>query len=180
MTESPKVTQHRTEDLTADTREAIIRLCIAAFRSDDFQRMFSYPYPDGQHLLAYHRDTLVCHAAVTTRWLQPAGVPVLKTAWVDALATSPDCQRQGYGSVVMRHLANNIPDYDIAGLKTASVTFYQRLGWECWRGPLAGRRGDGVVPTPEQRGVMVLPLRQTPSLDFDSLLTIECQPGRVW
>jgi hypothetical protein len=49
-----------------------------------------------------------------------------------------------------------------------------------WRGPLAGRLEEGLVPTPEQRGVMVLRLPSTPLLDLDALLTIECQPSRIW
>ena len=32
----------------------------------------------------------------------------------------------------------------------------------------------------EQRGIMILQLSQTPRLDLDSLLTIECQTGRIW
>ena len=48
-----------------------------------------------------------------------------------------------------------------------------------WRGPLAGRSEQGLVPTPEQTGIMVLRLSQTPALDLHSTLTIECQPGRI-
>src|SRR5439155_1283171 len=46
--------------------------------------------------------------------------------------------------------------------------------------PLAGRSGAGLIPTPDQRGVMILRLRDTPSLDLDTLLTIEVQPTRIW
>ena len=80
----------------------------------------------------------------------------------------------------MRRLATEIDDYEIACLQTDKPGFYERLGWELWRGPLAGRGDHGLVPTPEQRGVMVLRLRQTPPLDLDTQLTIECQPHRIW
>jgi aminoglycoside 2'-N-acetyltransferase I len=81
----------------------------------------------------------------------------------------------------MRHLAAEIePEYVIACLETDKEGFYERLGWQTWRGPLAGRSENGLVPTPEQHGIMVLRLSETPALDFDSLLTIECQPGRIW
>jgi hypothetical protein len=43
--------------------------------------------------------------------------------------------------------------------------FYSRLGWETWRGSLAGRSDDGLVPAPDQRGVMGLRLSRTPGLD---------------
>ena len=87
----------------------------------------------------------------------------------------------GYGSAVMRRLARDIDDdYVIGCLQTERVTFYGRLGWEVWRGPLAGRGADGPVPTPDQTGVMVLRLSKTPAVDLDGALTIECQKERIW
>jgi hypothetical protein len=71
-------------------------------------------------------------------------------------------------------------EYALACLETDKEAFYERLGWRQWRGPLAGRGEHGLVPTPEQQGIMVLCLPQSPVLDFDSLLTIECQTGRIW
>lgn len=36
----------------------------------------------------------------------------------------------------MRHLAEAVSeDFDIACLETERVSFYERLGWEEWRGP---------------------------------------------
>ena len=120
------------------------------------------------------------HAVVTTRWLQPEGLPLLRTAYVDAVATSPAQQGRGVGSAVMRRLASAVADYDIAGLETERVGFYERLGWVEWQGPLAGRSDDGLIPTPEQRGVMILRLPRTPELDLGVLLTVEVQPPRIW
>jgi len=118
---------------------------------------------------------------VTTRWLQPTGHPLLKTAYIDAVATLPTYQGQGHGSALMRSLAERIDgDYVIGCLETERVEFYGRLGWQLWLGSLAGRSEQGLIPTPEQRGIMVLQLSQTPALDLDSTLTIECQPGRIW
>ncbi len=180
MSTTTTVTIARTEDLSADTRASIIALCIAAFRSHDFEQMFVHIPAGGRHFLMQRDDQVVCHAVVTTRWLQPTDLPPLKSAYVDAVATLPRYQGQGHGSTVMRHLARNLEDYAIAGLKTASRGFYERLGWELWRGPLAGRTTDAVVPTPAQGGVMVLRLPHTPPLSLDGALSIECQPGRIW
>ena len=52
---------------------------------------------------------------------------MLKTAYVDAVATLPAVQGQGYGSALLRHLAQNIDDYEIACLQTDIPAFYQRL-----------------------------------------------------
>jgi aminoglycoside 2'-N-acetyltransferase I len=118
---------------------------------------------------------------LTTRWLQPEGQPLLKTAYVDAVSTLPIYQGQGYGSAVMRGLAGEIEaEYMIACLETDKEGFYKRLGWQTWRGPLAGRKEGELVPTPQHHGIMVLRLSQSPALDLDAMLTIECQPGRIW
>ena len=71
-------------------------------------------------------------------------------------------------------------DYDIACLETELAGFYERLGWFEWQGPLAGRSDEGLIPTPGQRGVMILRLLRTPELDPSALLTIEVQPPRIW
>ena len=170
----------RTGELDEAARAAVVRLCIDAHQEGDFEKLFSYLPPDGLHVLAELGEELVGHAVVTTRWLQPLDLPLLRTAYVDAVSTAPAHQRQGIGSAVMTQLASAIGDYDIACLETDRVSFYARLGWEEWRGPLAGRSDERLIPTPDQTGVMVLRLPRTPELDPDTLLTIEVQPVRIW
>jgi GNAT superfamily N-acetyltransferase len=179
MTESVNITSAPTEALNANTRSSIIQLCLAAFQEEDFRNLFFYIPSGGLHTLAYRGTEVVGHAVVTTRWLQPEGQPLLKTAYVDAVAALPTYQGQGIGSAVMRHLASVIPDYEIACLATGRVSFYARLGWEEWRGPLAGKKGTELMPTPDQTGIMILRLARTPALDLDSSLTVEYD-GRIW
>jgi aminoglycoside 2'-N-acetyltransferase I len=170
----------RTEDLDAATRAEIIAVCIEAHDEEEFRNLFTYIPEGGRHFLGAAGGRLVSHAVVTRRGVQPAGSPILRTAFVDAVSTLPAVQGQGHGSAVMRALAGNVDDYEIGCLQTDRVGFYDRLGWELWRGPLAGRGDDGLIPTPDQRGVMVLRLAATPALDLDGLLTIEPQPNRIW
>jgi aminoglycoside 2'-N-acetyltransferase I len=181
MTESIVITSAKTEDLHENTRLAITQLCIAAHQEEDFKNLFTYILSGGWHFLAYRAEELVSHAMVTTRWLQPEGHPLLKTAYIDAVSTLPRYQGLGYGSGLMRQLAIDIDrEYDVACLETERETFYERLGWQTWRGLLAGRSEEGLIPTPDQRGIMILQLSQTPTLDLDSGLSIECQAGRIW
>lgn len=175
-----RVHSARTENLTADVRAAIVQVCIAAHAEPDFQNLFDYVLSGALHFLAYRDTELVSHAMVTTRWLQYETQPLMKTAYVDAVATLPAYQGQGYGSAVMRLLASEMEDYTVACLETDKIGFYERLGWQVWRGALAGRSEQGLVPTPQQTGIMVLTLPQTPPLDFDAGLTIECQSERIW
>jgi aminoglycoside 2'-N-acetyltransferase I len=179
MTASITITFAQTEDLNAAIRASIIQLCIAAHQEEDFKHLFSYIPSGGRHFLAYRAEELVSHAVVTTRWLQPEGHPVLKTAYVDAVATLPAYQGQGYGRSLMQYLAKNIADYEIACLETERVSFYTQLGWQEWRGPLAGRKETELMPTPDQKGIMILRLAHTPPIDLDSSLTVEYD-GRIW
>jgi aminoglycoside 2'-N-acetyltransferase I len=170
----------RTNELDEAARSAVIRLCIEAHQEEDFRNLFSYLPPDGLHVLGYFGEQLVGHAVVTTRWLQPQDLPLLRTAYVDAVATAPAQQGQGVGSAVMSHLASAVGDYDVACLETERVSFYERLGWEEWRGPLAGRLNAELIETPDQKGVMILRLPRTPELDPDARLTIEASAARIW
>ena len=179
MNESTIVTSARTEELNADTRASIIHVCRTAHQEDDFIHLFSYIPSGGIHVLAYLGQELVGHAVATTRWLQPQGLPLLRTAYIDAVATLPAYQGQGIGSTFMRHLATVIADFEIACLATERVSFYAHLGWELWRGPLAGRKATQLLPTPDEKGIMILRLAHTPPLDIDSLLVIEYD-GRIW
>lgn len=181
MSESNIITSARTEELDADTRAAIIHLCRTAHQEEDFIHLFTYIPSGGIHVLAYREQELVSHAVATTRWLQPEGQPLLRTAYIDAVATVPALQGQGIGSAVMRHLASVIADsdFEIACLETDRISFYARIGWEEWRGPLAGRKGTELLPTPDQKGIMILRLARTPPLDLGGLLVV-AYDGRIW
>jgi aminoglycoside 2'-N-acetyltransferase I len=181
MKDSANLLSRRTGALDEVERAKVIQVCVAAHENPDFERLFSFLPPDGLHVLGYSGGQLASHAVVTTRWLQPEGLGLLETAYVDAVSTLPGLQGQGYGSAVMRRLARLVREsHEIACLETERVLFYERLGWEAWRGPLAGRGESGLVPTPDQTGIMILRLPRTPPLDLEGLLTIEVQPGRIW
>jgi aminoglycoside 2'-N-acetyltransferase I len=171
------------ESLDAVERSDIIALCQAAY-AEDIGRLFEL-LPGSVHLLA--RDIaggLVSHAAWVTRWLQPAGHPPLRTAYIEAVATWPDCQRQGAGTTVMRRVMEVIsanPSWALTALSPAVPEWYERLGWEHWRGPLAIRHDDQLEPSPPDEQVMFQRLPGTPrDLDPTALLTAEWREGEVW
>lgn len=173
----------RTATLNTRERSSIVALCLAATpTATGFADLFSLLPGDGLHLLGEDAGELATHAVVTTRRAQPTGLPILRTAYVDAVATAPSQQGRGFGSALLGRLAAAIADesYELGCLETGRVAFYERLGWERWRGPLAGRGDAGLIPTPDQEGVMVLRLPRTPPLDLDGLLTIERQAIRIW
>jgi aminoglycoside 2'-N-acetyltransferase I len=170
-------------DLGHDERREIIDLCERAF-DEDFSRFFEQ-FPDTIHVLI--RDSgghLLSHAAWVTRWLQPGTLPILPTAYVEAVATDSDHRGSGLGSAVLTRLIDAVScdgSWSLAALSPADPAFYARLGWEVWRGPLAIRRGEGIEPSPPDEQVMVHRLALTPvGLDLDSLLTAEWREGELW
>src|SRR2546427_10128652 len=110
MSESIMVTSVRTEELNEETRASIIHVCRTAHQEDDFTHLFSYIPSGGIHVLAYLEQEVVSHAVATTRWLQPEGLPLLRTPYVDAVATRPAYQGQRIASTLMRHLATVISE----------------------------------------------------------------------
>jgi aminoglycoside 2'-N-acetyltransferase I len=168
-----------TTALDAAQRAMIVRLCSAAF-AQDFGTLFDLIPASASHILARLNDTLIGHATWMPRWLQPAQQPPLRTAYVDAVAILPVYQQRGLGSRVMRHLAEQIQDYELGALATSDVAFYAQLGWELWRGPLSARLDQGIQPTPNEQ-VMILRLPKTPpDLDLSLSLSIEWRAGSVW
>jgi len=153
------------------------KLCDAAYVTNTTP--FFESLGPGDHLLGVHNGTLVCHLMWVTRWLQPLGQEVLRTAYVEMVATAPDQQRQGYASALLKHFVPLVGEFDVAALCPATEGLYARLGWRFWRGPLFARQHNHLVPTPDER-VMVLSLPRTPVLDFSLPLSIEWRPGEVW
>ena len=88
------------------------------------------------HVLGYCDQTLVSHAMWVTRWLQTGTLPVMRTAYIEMVATDQAYRGRGFASAVMRRVAHEIQDFDLGALCPSSVAYYERLGWERWRGPL--------------------------------------------
>jgi aminoglycoside 2'-N-acetyltransferase I len=170
-------------DLDSAARAEIIELCESAYR-EDFSRLFQ-ELPDSVHVLARDdRGRLVSHAEWVTRWLQPAEHPVLRTAYVEAVATEPPHQHKGLASTVLRHvnaILRSDPVWELGALCPSVPALYARHGWEPWLGPLGIRRGESVERTVAGEQVMILRLPRTPmTLTTTSLLTAEWRRGELW
>jgi aminoglycoside 2'-N-acetyltransferase I len=171
------------DGLNHQARTEIIDLCESAYR-EDFSRLFEL-LPGATHMLGRdQRGVLVSHAAWVTRRLQPAGLPLLRTAYIEAVATAPNRQGQGFATTTLRRVGEILRTeltWELAALSPSEHGFYVRLGWELWRGPLAIRRGGRLEDTPPEEQVMILRLPGTPpSLDTTSVLTAEWRPGELW
>jgi aminoglycoside 2'-N-acetyltransferase I len=171
------------ETLDDAARAEIVALCEAAYE-EDFSRLFEL-FPESVHVLARDaRGSLVSHAEFVPRWLQAAGQGVMRTAYVESVATSPSARRQGLATAVLRQLLDVVAAdaaWELAALSPSDAAFYERRGWELWRGPLAIRRDGRIEPTPEDEQVMIHRLPRTPAaLDLSARLTAEWREGDLW
>jgi aminoglycoside 2'-N-acetyltransferase I len=165
--------------LTPQTRRAIIELGTQAFEQD-YDALLA-PLHGATHVLGRLGGQLVAHALWVTRWLQAGTLPIMRTAYIEGVATERAHRNRGFATTVMRRVATEIHDFDLAALSPFSVAWYARLGWEPWRGPLYIRTRHGRLRTPAFDGrVMILRLPNTPVLDLDAPLCAEWREGELW
>ncbi len=157
--------------------KAVHDLCRRAYR-EDLVAYFA-ALTDACHVLGFLDGILVSHAMWVTRWLQVGDGPLLRTAYVEMVATEPAYQGRGLGRAVMGRLAAEITAYDLGALCPAETGLYGHLGWISWRGPLYIRTETGLLPTPEE-AVMVLPTPRTPALDLELPLSAEWRAIELW
>ncbi len=168
----------RGELLSDIDRQGIVAFCSRAYEQD-MEPLFD-TFANATHVLGFHNGSLVSHALWVTRYLQVGTGPLLRTAYVEAVATEEAYRNRGFATAIMQRLADEIQDFDLVALSPFSVAYYGRLGWELWRGPLFIRTEDGLLPSPADEEVMILRLPQTPALDLQQPLSAEWREGELW
>jgi aminoglycoside 2'-N-acetyltransferase I len=146
------------------------------FTEDDWEHALG-----GRHFLLELGDAIVGHAAVVERWLEIGGHR-LRTGYVEAVAIEPGRQRRGLGTILMRDVNDVVrADFELGALGTGRHAFYERLGWQTWRGPSAVRTPAGLEPTPDEDGyILVLRTPSSPPFDLTEPISCEWRPGDVW
>ncbi|MBO9340316.1 MAG: GNAT family N-acetyltransferase [Chloroflexus sp.] len=164
--------------LSEAARNHIIALCNKAY-NEDLAPLF-HTFVGASHVLGYYNGLFVSHALWVNRYLQVGNAPLLRTAYIEAVATDPVYHRRGFATAIMKYLVNEIQDYELAALSPFDVAFYERLGWELWRGPLYIRTENGLLSSPADEQVMILRLPKTPPLDLSAPLSAEWREGELW
>jgi aminoglycoside 2'-N-acetyltransferase I len=174
-----------TDALSGAEASEIRALLDAAFGSDPEERFTDDDWEHaigGVHVVADVGARVVAHASVVERELHVAGLP-LRTGYVEAVAVEPARQGQGIGTLVIGHVNRIVVDrgFAIGALGTGSQHFYERLGWETWRGPSSVRTADGEQPTPDDDGyIMVLRTPASPPLELDAPISCDWRIGDAW
>ncbi len=179
-----RLRQLSTPELTRPEIEAIRALMGAAFGSDEEEQFSDDDWQHavgGVHFVLELDVEIVGHAAVVEREIHVGG-RALRTGYVEAVATAPERQGMGLGSIVMTDVSEYIRDgFELGGLGTGRQSFYGRLGWQVWAGPTSVRTADGDRRTPDEDGsVMVLETPTSPPLDLSAPISCDWRPGDVW
>jgi aminoglycoside 2'-N-acetyltransferase I len=169
----------RTEELDDRTLSALHELLETAF--DEFGDENWEHAIGGAHFLLEDAGAILSHACVVPRLLETRE-RTWRTGFVEAVATRPDVEGRGHGTTVMRAAGVHINEaYELGSLSTGENEFYERLGWQTWRGDTGVRTDRGTDMTPWEKGcVMVLLTNASAALDLTGAITCEWRPGDVW
>jgi aminoglycoside 2'-N-acetyltransferase I len=162
--------------LLVDVRGLLTDAFDGTFSDDDWQHTVG-----GWHLIGSDAGTVVSHAAVVPRRID-VGDDSFAAGYVEGVATRVDRQRQGLGSMVMTEAASVIRrEFELGALSTSRHAFYERLGWEHWRGPTFVRTGEHLVRTEgEDDGIMVLRFGPSQETDLSAPISCESRSGDDW
>jgi aminoglycoside 2'-N-acetyltransferase I len=146
------------------------------FSDDDFAHGMG-----GRHWIAEVDGDIVSHASVVERPIQVDGRP-LRTGYLEAVATLPRFENQGIGSLVVAGATEYVrAAFDFGALSTGRPAFYERLGWERWRGSTFVRTAAGLERTEEDDdGILVLRTPTTPPIDLAAPISCDWRSGDVW
>ncbi|QYG93784.1 GNAT family N-acetyltransferase [Iamia sp. SCSIO 61187] len=169
---------------TAEIDDALLRqtrtLMDRAF--DDFTDHDWVHGLGGHHVLVVEEGMVVAHAAVVRRTLW-VGDDAVAAGYVESVATDPDVQGRGHGSTAMARIDELVRrHHELGALATSRHGFYERLGWERWRGLTFVRGADGTAhrTAAEDGAIMVLRSEASADMDLTVALTCEERPGDDW
>jgi len=135
----------------------------------------------GVHALAWEDGELVGHAAVVQRRLLHGG-RALRAGYVEGVGVRPDRRGRGHGAAVMAQAERVVlAAYDLGALGSTdgALGFYAERGWRTWEGPLRALTPEGVVPTDDEAGG-ILVLEAGVPLDLAGTLTCDWRDGDAW
>lgn len=172
-----------TEDLRPEEVAAIRELLAETFGDEDggFGELDWEHALGGVHVVLEDSATIFAHAAVVERTIEIDGRP-FRTGYVEAVGTKVGHHGRGHGTAVMRVVGEIIRErFELGALGTGRFAFYERLGWERWRGPSSVRTPDGLLRTPDEDGwILVLRTPASGAIRLEAPISCDWRPGDVW
>jgi aminoglycoside 2'-N-acetyltransferase I len=146
------------------------------FSDDDWEHTVG-----GVHVVVCDSGSIISHASVVPRsiWIDDH---LFAAGYVEGVATLVQSQDRGFASLVMAEVGLIIHEtYELGVLSTGSLSFYERLGWECWEGATWVRTQTGPVRTPDDDGgIMILRTSNTGELAPGASIACEERSGDDW
>ena len=173
-----QVEQFTTEEASPARLAEIRRLLDAAFGAEFTEHDWQHAL-GGRHFVAIKDGAIAAHAAVVDRaiWVSDGS---RAAGYVEAVATHPDHEGEGFGSRVMVAASDHIrQNFEMGALSTGLPHFFRPFGWERWQGPSYVRAGAARIRTPdEDAGIMVI--RVDEDIDGSDAVACEARPGDDW
>lgn len=169
------------DELLDSDRRAVRALLDRAFAGDFSDADWRHAL-GGWHAIIGSHEAVLAHAALVERRIV-VGQRQLRAGYIEAVAVAPGHQRTGLGTVVMKKLHPLVCSrFDLGVLSTGAWHFYERLGWERWRGPSYVRAADGqrLRSAAEDDGIMVLRCAPTQAIDRTASITCDERDGDSW
>lgn len=176
----PNVNVFTTSAAPGDVLDRIRRLLDETFEGDFSEDDWDHAL-GGWHVVITEDEDAVSHAAVVPRKME-FGDRAFRSGYVEAVATTPMRRRSGLGSLVMTEATKVVRrEFDVGVLSTGRHSFYERLGWERWRGPTFVRRdGQHLRTEDDDDGIMVLRFGLSLDLDLTDPIGCESRSGDDW
>lgn len=165
-----------TQGMLAQFRRLVLEAYEGDFTDDDWDHTRG-----GWRVVLLDGQSPLSHAAVVPRLLRVANRP-FRAGYVEAVATVREKQRTGLGALVMAEVTSLVrTHFDLGALSTGRHQFYQRFGWERWRGPSFVQHGASLVRTPdEDDGLMVLRFGSSARINLAAPIACEPRSGEDW
>ncbi|BBC38366.1 hypothetical protein SGFS_096600 [Streptomyces graminofaciens] len=134
----------------------------------------------GIHYLLRYRGELAAHGSLVPRWFKQGNV-ALRGMYGESMATVPHLRHRGLGSIVVAMATAEIRLHHEIGVFAASkYEFYERQGWQKWRGPTFVRTDEETLPAAPARGAVMFRLPVDSSVNPDADLTTDWRDGDIW
>jgi aminoglycoside 2'-N-acetyltransferase I len=180
---SPSLSVCASDEISGADRARLWELWQAAFDGrQGFDRHDEEHTYGGVHVLARSGEEILGHAAVVPREIVVGERP-FAAGYVEGVAVLPARQRTGVGRAVMRLLMSELrARHDLGVLSTGRARgFYERLGWERWRGPSYVLTAGGPLRTAaDDDGLMVLRFGPSAGVDLTAAIACHDRSGDVW
>jgi aminoglycoside 2'-N-acetyltransferase I len=169
-------TEQAPDGLLSEIRSLLDHAFEDGFSEEDWEHTVG-----GWHAIVSDGGAVVSHAAVVPRALV-AGDRPFRAGYVEGVGTLPSRTGEGLGSLVVGRITSLVRDqFGLGALSTGRHGFYERLGWERWKGQtFALRDGERIRTEEDDDGIMVLRFGPSRDLDLTMALSCESRSGDVW